>query len=107
MPMSPALETELLATAGFKSLESERKLVRLTRSLSWDAVHSFYYSDPSTGKSRELDVFARHSYKLFEDKINPLVRVYLLIECKNIENFNLIFSVDNDICDHSRGTLIG
>jgi hypothetical protein len=93
--MSSELETQLLATAGFKSLDSERHLVALARSLDWDTVHSFYYRDPNTGKSRELDILEFRSYVLVPKKINPLVRVSMLMECKTIENYNLVFSLEN------------
>lgn len=60
----------------------EARLETLIRQTSYLVETNISYSDPSTGKSRELDLFAYRCYQAGE-KANDVVCAKLLIECVN------------------------
>jgi hypothetical protein len=90
------LQQKLLKSSALKSLNAERKISLFARSLKWDTTHSFYFKDVVTDKTRELDVLA---LKIWSKRkhLAPLVRVWLLLECKTMNDYSIIFSREDNL----------
>lgn len=65
------------------------------KSLGWDVDISQYYSDPVTGKPREIDIIAKKKFQIGDSRENILMRFF--IECKYVSDENVIWFMDKDL----------
>ncbi|HEX8692462.1 MAG TPA: hypothetical protein VF746_08595 [Longimicrobium sp.] len=86
---SDHLATRVLASEGVRSLLTENALLKLCEKFGWAAVNGALYSDPATGKSRELDVVAERRW--IRKGPDRLLHVYVLVECKSLSGYHLVF----------------
>lgn len=79
------------------SLQMEEKVAQSFRALKWEAQRSAYYIDLSTGKSREIDVYARRViHRRGEGRVTgrPIINLNVVCECKSLSGLNAIFALD-------------
>lgn len=102
---SPAddLEARLRASGAVESLAAEEAIAETLTQLGWGASHGMYYTDPATGKSRELDVVAAQLWHRDEHGIDLSCTLRLLVESKSARDFHLVFASTPQF--HSRNTL--
>jgi len=65
------------------------------KSLGWDVDISQYYSDPVTGKPREIDIIAKKNFPISDSGENILISFF--IECKYVNSENVIWFIDKDL----------
>lgn len=83
------LKNRLLNSEAANTLLFEREIARLLEPQYWDVTYNPYYRDKETKKFRELDVFGR----MLRSGNNELYYdLQLLIECKSLTNYHIIFS---------------
>lgn len=89
------IEDRLLSSDAVRSLSMEAEVTDVLSCQGWNATQGAYYNDPVTSKAREIDV---HAYKVFlsskgkNQTKNPIVDIDLLVECKNLSGYNLVFN---------------
>ena len=79
-----------------RSLLAERRVAEALRRRGWKVAHGAYYTDPVTGKSRELDVTASRSWTKATRRTELGAALHLLVECKSMRGNQLLFAPRTD-----------
>jgi hypothetical protein len=91
--MTNDIRMMLDASDATESLRMEGLITGYFRSLKWPAEQGVYYSDPDTGKAREIDVICRHMLnrpKRHDVNGAPLINMHVICECKSLSGWNIL-----------------
>jgi hypothetical protein len=91
--MTENIKHKLAKSNAVITLSIEEKIRELLEEFGWYAVHSSYYKDFETKKYRELDVVANKRWrKYINERQEIFLHLSLLIECKSMDGFHVVFS---------------
>lgn len=62
------------------------KVAKFFEEKGWEVTKCQYYSDPITGKPREIDILAEKYITVKEDNISSNFKLHFFIDCKFIKN---------------------
>lgn len=91
--MTGDIRTKLGSSEAAESLRMESFVAGCFRSRNWPAEQGVYFSDPETGKAREIDVISRHVLTRPARHKNfgaPLINLSVICECKSLSGWNVI-----------------
>jgi hypothetical protein len=92
METEPDFAAKLKNSAPGLSLQREYDLGVCLHDCGWEVVHGAFYVDPIEGKPREIDLQARQVWIKGEGVDHELIATLeLLIECKSITGWHLVF----------------
>ena len=92
--VSEDIRTKLASSEAAESLRMERFVANCFVERKWPAQQGVYYTDPETGKEREIDVISRHLLERPERHTGtgaPIINLSVICECKSLTGQNLIF----------------
>lgn len=110
--MTGDIRAKLASSEAAESLRMESLIASCFRSLKWPAEQGVYYSDPETGKDREIDVISRHILERPRRQKNvgaPLINLSVICECKSLSGWNVLLQHgerefhENMVGDHWSG----
>jgi hypothetical protein len=95
--MTGDIRDKLLASEAVQSLQMEARTASAFRIKGWTSEQGAYYTDPSTAKTREIDVVIT---KTFHDPElsglhNPVINFRIICECKSLGGYHLVFYQHN------------
>ena len=93
--MTGDIRDKLSGSNAAKSLLMETEVASQFRNRGWESQQGVYFTDVSTGKLREIDVFAEQVLKRperYKGIGGPLINIHVFCECKSLRNSNIIFS---------------
>jgi len=89
--MNNELIVKLNKSEAVSSLNIEKEIHSCMKKHKWDPIRSPYFKDTQSGKYREIDIIARHSYEGLSDKNTALlVEMILVVECKSLSGYHII-----------------
>jgi hypothetical protein len=94
MRMTGDIRSQLLSSDAVNSLQMEARIAEAFTQSDWKVERSAYYTDPESGKIREIDV---HASKVFDRPRRrrgigaPLIHFEAFCECKSWNGSNIIF----------------
>jgi hypothetical protein len=111
--MSGDILKKLQSSDAAESLRMESFIADCFRSHKWPAEQGIYFTDPMTGKAREIDVISRH----FLDRPlrrkgigGPVINLSIICECKSLAGWNVLLLkggfnpiYENKVMDHWAG----
>lgn len=87
-----SLEERLASSQGVRSLQTEQRVIALLRELRWRVDHGSFYTDPTTGKLREMDVVGRRNWHREVRGRHHRVCLNLFCEVKTLRDFHVVFA---------------
>jgi hypothetical protein len=91
--MTGNIKDKLVKSNAIVTLSMEEKIRELLEEFGWYAIHSSYYQDLETKKYRELDIVANKKWrKCIDEQQESFLHLSLLIECKSMDGFHVVFS---------------
>ena len=93
--MAGDIRSILLSSDAANSLRMEKRIAKVFERHKWMAERGMYYTDPGTGKQREIDVYVA---KLLdrpsrtEGTGGPIINLNIFCECKSLRGTNILLS---------------
>lgn len=84
-------DEKLANCSSANSLRTEASVAAVLRKLKWLPEQGAYYSDPTTGKLREIDVAARQFWRRSTSGGERTSTIQLVIECKTMKGWHVLF----------------
>jgi hypothetical protein len=91
--MTGDIREKLFNSETAETIRMESSISDFLSRMKWEVVPSYYYTDLSTEKLREIDVYALRTFHVPRLKKfigAPLVNVHLICECKTLSGSNVI-----------------
>lgn len=89
--MNNELIVRLNNSEAISSLNIEKKIHSCIKKYKWNPIRSPYFRDTQSGKHREIDIIARHSYEGLSDNNTALLaEMILIVECKSLTGYHII-----------------
>lgn len=90
------LQSKILNSHAFESLNSEQLIMSSLKSLEWKVLHSCFYPDMTTAKLREIDVLGKQVWARELKRGRELAYLNLVVESKSAKGYHLLFSPSED-----------
>jgi hypothetical protein len=106
--MTGNIRSILLSSDAATSLLMEMRIASIFEQHKWTAERGMYYTDPSTGKQREIDVYAAQTFdrpKRHTGTGIPLINMNVFCECKSLTGSNILLS-QGALPKHSKNTVV-
>lgn len=86
--MENDLESKLIGSHSFRSLQMESQVANLFPTKNWRTVNGCYFKDQKDYKVREVDCVS--SYVNHVNKPELLLRIHIVVECKTMKGYHVI-----------------
>jgi hypothetical protein len=81
---------KLIHNDGVKSLRFGSTVFKIYEKYLWSNIHSPYFQDVHSSKTRELDIISRAYFKKRRNKEDLLLELLLFSECKSLKDYHII-----------------
>jgi hypothetical protein len=88
----PGVHQRLIASEAVQSLLAEQRAANVLSCLHWRVQHGQLYTDPKSGKTREVDLWASSLWSRRSTAGRQYARINLYVEAKTLKNYLLVFT---------------